>query len=116
MNNNNMIYLPSDFINNNYQYFFNSHDVVVYTNNNCYQNYNTTYCDCYRIQTDNHYLHSDSYSCSYNTNYPINKNNLTDDFYYRNDIMDICVVVLIILLVGFGLPIKLFSRFFRRLH
>ena len=66
---NDKIYLPEWANQNGWQYYFNNHDIIVYTNQNCYQNYNTTYCDCYRIQTDNHYLHSDSYSCSYNNKY-----------------------------------------------
>ena len=113
----NKIYIPREVMNNQWSYWFNNHDIIVYTNNNCYYNYNNQYCDCYRIQTDNHYLYSNTYSCSNNNvNYTISYNNLTDDFYYRNDIADICLVIFIILLVGFGLPIALFSRFFRRLH
>lgn len=112
---NEKIYLPEWANQSNWQYYFNGTDIVAFTNENCYQNYNTTYCDCYRIQTANHYLHSDKYTCSYNNNYPINRNRFTGDFYYRNDIADICIVIFIIILFGFGLPIKLFSRFFRRL-
>ena len=80
----NKIYIPREVMNNQWSYWFNNHDIIVYTNNN--------------------------------VNYTISYNNLTDDFYYRNDIADICLVIFIILLVGFGLPIALFSRFFRRLH
>lgn len=112
---NEKIYLPDWSIHNNWNYFYNNNDIVAFTNENCYYNYNTQYCDCFRFQTNNHYNHSDRYSCSLNNTYNINYNRLTSDFYYRNDIADICIVIFIILLIGFGLPIKLFSRFFRRL-
>lgn len=45
----------------------------------------------------------------------INSDNITTDFYYRNDIADILLIFLILFIIGILLPIKLFSRFFRRL-
>lgn len=44
----------------------------------------------------------------------INQNNLTTDFYYRNDLDSILVIFFIILIVCFYFPYRLFSRAFGR--
>ena len=54
-----MYYLPTNLINQNYYYNISNNYIVVRTNNNCYQNYQTTYCDCYNV-----YPQLD-YNCNY---------------------------------------------------
>ena len=44
----------------------------------------------------------------------VNINDLTNDFYYRNDLSDILIIFIIISLVCIYLPYKIFSRLFGR--
>lgn len=46
----------------------------------------------------------------------LNFDTITRDIYYRNDIVDIFLIFLVLFIVGIILPLKLFSRFFRRLQ
>lgn len=41
-------------------------------------------------------------------------NQLTSDFYYRNDLADILLVFAIIAVVGFGIPFKLIMKLVKR--
>lgn len=111
---NEKIYLQEEFINQNWHYQLNGNNIIVHTNNNCYTNYNTTYCDCYSINTSNHYMYSDLYSCSNSNSYNIRYNRLTSDFWYRNDIMDICIVFSLIAIGFLILPCLFFRRFRKR--
>lgn len=68
-----MYYLPSDLINSNYLYNVSNNYIVVRTNRNCYQNYNTTYCDCYNVYPELDYMVTTDYDCNYsqsNANIP----------------------------------------------
>lgn len=52
-------------------------------------------------------------------NYNVNVNcishdRLSTDFYYRNDFDSILIIFLIILIIGFGIPFKIITRFFKR--
>ena len=44
----------------------------------------------------------------------IDKNVLTDNWYYRNDLSDILIIITIFCLFCFYLPIKIFLRLFKR--
>ncbi len=44
----------------------------------------------------------------------IDKNDLTTDYYYRNDIADILIIFVILAIFIIYLPYKIFSRFFGR--
>ena len=44
--NNFKMYLPSEYINSNYTYNLDSQYIQIRTNQNCYTQYSTTYCDC----------------------------------------------------------------------
>ena len=84
----NKIYIPSAQVNSNYSYRVNGDFIDIITNVNCYQNYNTTYCDCYRYNYKTN-LMSNSYSCSTNSNNPtINFNYITSDINYSNSIRE----------------------------
>ena len=78
--NNNKVYIPSTFKNSNYKYRLYSDYITIITNNNCYQNYNSTYCTCYNYYYDINIV-TDSFECSYSTNTTnfINYNSLSSD-------------------------------------
>lgn len=103
-----MTYLPSDYINSNYSYVISSDYYQVRTNNNCYQNYTTTYCDCYNIYFNNDYIVSGAYSCNVNSNVNgiLSSSYFTDNFYYRLDFDKICVIFMVIVILCYFLAFK----------
>ena len=110
-----MTYLPSDYINANYSYVLSSNSYQVRTNNNCYTQYTSTYCDCYDIYYNNDYLVSNSYSCTISNNsHIIDYTNFTDNFYYRLDFDKILIIFFIIVLLCYYLAFKPISRAFGR--
>lgn len=75
----NKIYIPTEYKNQYWRYLLNGDEITIITNNNCYQNYNTTYCDCYRYN-EKYNLITESYTCNSNSsNYEIDKNYISDD-------------------------------------
>lgn len=44
----------------------------------------------------------------------LDKNNLTDNVYYRNDLDSILIIFFILAIVCFVIPLKILTRFFRR--
>lgn len=46
----------------------------------------------------------------------LDSNVITDDFYYRNDFDSILIIVLIMSIFMFYIPIKIFTRLFRRFN
>lgn len=81
-------------------------------------NYNTVvnYTDYY---VNSHYMSREgSQTFSNYSTLPtcIDSNNLTTDFYYRNDLADILIIFSIIIIFGFILPWKIISRFWKRLR
>lgn len=109
-----MTYLPSQYINSNYKYTLSNGVIRVITDDNCYQNYNSTYCDCFDIYLNNDYLVSNSVACNNNPTSYITSVNFTDEVYYRIDIADILITFTIISMFCFGIPLLLFSRFFKK--
>lgn len=63
----NMIYIPADYINSNYSYRFDGDYITIITNNNCYTQYNTQYCNCYRYNWKNNVM-SNVINCNTNSN------------------------------------------------
>lgn len=109
-----MTYLPEELLKSNWEYFYNNNYYIVRTNNNCYTNYNTQYCDCINVFVNNHYLQSSTYSCSTpNTQYKLNFSTFTSDFYYRSDIDSILITFAIIVCFGFGIPLYLLRKFLK---
>lgn len=108
-------YLPSDLINQNYKYRINNNYYVVITNDNCYTNYNTTYCDCVNVFPQLDYIISETYSCSttQSTNY-VSYNKFTDDFYYRIDLSSILIIFFVLSIFIVYLPYRIMSRIFGR--
>lgn len=110
-----MYYLPKTLINNNYLYNISNNYIVVRTNNNCYTNYNTTYCDCYNVYPELDYMITNAYSCSYNqTSQNINYDKFTDNQFYRIDMYKSLIMYFIIFLFTFYLGYKVISRLFGR--
>lgn len=64
------IYIPNDYVNEHYSYRFNGDYIYIITNNNCYNQYSSTYCDCYYYNYTNNVM-SDSIVCNTNSNYPV---------------------------------------------
>lgn len=110
-----MYYLPSDLINSNYLYNVSNNYIVVRTNRNCYQNYNTTYCDCYNVYPELDYMVTTDYDCNYtqsSANIPYTS--FTSNTWYRIDMYKSLIMYLIIFLFTFYLGYKVISRLFGR--
>lgn len=79
------------------------------------QNVTIQYVDYY---INSHYLEKQgTQNFSYNSTLPscIDKNTITNEIYYRNDIDSILIVFTVIVLFGFGIPFYLMKKMFRRL-
>lgn len=77
----NKIYIPTEYINQNYKYTLNQDEITIITNENCNTNYNE-YCDCMRYNIRYNII-TNRYQCNRNpNNYIINSNQLTDDVNY----------------------------------
>lgn len=107
-------YLPQQYINSNYRYTISNDSYLVHTNNNCYNNYNTTYCDCYYIYPKNNYLISQVSSCNYNPSSYITSTSFTSDIWYRSDIALILIIFLILFIFIVKYPIRIIMRLFGR--
>lgn len=109
-----MYYLPQRFINSGYHYTINNYYYTIRTNENCYTQYNTTYCDCYDIYFNNDYLTTQAYTCNYNQNVNISYANFTSDYWYKNNIKDSLLIFIILAIVIIIVPWKIFKRLFGR--
>lgn len=112
----NKIYIPSEYINNNYKYTINNDEITIITNNNCYNNYNNEYCDCMKYN-ERYNIITNVYQCNRNpSNYILNSSQLTDDINYsyritneyRNNYIILYGIVIIALL--FVITMKKNSR------
>lgn len=92
-----MTYLPSEVLNSNYHYYSNGTYYTIRTNLNCYQQYNSTYCDCFNIYPEQDYLKSKTYACTGSNISEIDFSNFTDTLSYRLDIDKIFLIGFIIL-------------------
>lgn len=82
----NKIYIPSEYINENYKYTINQDEITIITNENCEMNYNSQYCDCMRYN-ERYNVVTERYQCNRNpNNYIIRSNQLTDDINYSTRI------------------------------
>lgn len=109
-----MTYLPAEYINTNYKYRLQGDYYTIITNRNCYTQYSTTYCDCYNIYPKLDYIVSESTSCNYNPNSYTTSTSFTDNFYYRIDFASILLMFLIMSIFIIYLPLKVFSKIFRK--
>lgn len=104
--------MPSDLINNNYRYTVNNYYYTVRTNQNCYTNYNTQYCDCYDVYFNNDYLRTNAYSCNYNTSTNISVNNFTSSYWYKNNIDRSLIIFILFAIIIIVIPYKILTRLF----
>lgn len=82
----NKIYVPTEYINENYKYTINQDEITIITNENCEMNYNSQYCDCMKFN-ERYNIVTERYQCNRNpNNYIINSNQLTDDINYSQRI------------------------------
>lgn len=105
-----MIYSPISLDNNNKCYEYQNTDIL--------RIYDTINLDTANTYTDyntaNHY--SSVKGTTYLTTTPvcINHEDLTHDFYYRNDISHILVIFFIMCILIFYIPFKILQRFYRK--
>lgn len=82
----NKIYIPTEYINENYKYTINQDEITIITNENCETNYNSQYCDCMRYN-EKYNIITNRYQCNRNpSNYILSYNQLTDNINYSNRI------------------------------
>ncbi len=78
----NKIYIPTEYINQNYKYTISGDEITIITNENCETNYNNQYCDCMKYN-EKYNIITNRYSCNRNpSNYILSSNQLTDDVNY----------------------------------
>lgn len=77
-------YLPSDYINNSYRYVLSDDHIRIITNENCYTQYNNTYCNCFDIYPRYDYITSGTSSCNINTTF-VDSSQFNSDWHYRPD-------------------------------
>lgn len=78
----NKIYIPTEYYNENYKYTISNNEITIVSNKNCYTQYSTTYCDCYRYN-EQYNIVTQPYSCNNNVgNYQLKFASLTDDINY----------------------------------
>lgn len=82
----NKVYIPSEYINENYKYTLNQDEITIITNENCYTNYNNQYCDCIKYN-EKYNIVTERYQCNRNpSNYIISSSQLTEDVNYSTRI------------------------------
>lgn len=112
----NKIYIPSEYINQNYRYTISGDEITIITNENCYTNYNNQYCDCMRYN-ERYNIITERYECNRNpSNYILSNNQLTSDINYSERITDkykneyIILYGIVIIALLFIITIKKNSR------
>lgn len=82
----NKIYIPTEYINENYKYTISGDEITIITNENCEMNYNSQYCDCIRYN-EKYNIITNRYQCNRNpSNYILNSNQITDNINYSTRI------------------------------
>lgn len=114
----NKIYVPEDYIEDNNRYTINNQTLTIITNNNCYNQYNTTYCDCrdYNIEYN---IITETYQCNRNQS-----NRIVASEYITSDINDSIKItndyvkdygMILIMIIGVILFVQLFKKNSRNL-
>ena len=107
----NKIYIPIEYNNSNYRYFENGNYIRIVTNNNCYTQYNTTYCDIYDYNIERNLI-SKTYTGNNNPNLvEIDRQYVTSDINYSTHIRQVYIqnkiTLGIVLLIGIMFAILL---------
>lgn len=108
--NNNKVYIPTVYINQNWKYNFNGDYILIRTNQNCRTNYNTQYCDCRTYNMKNNVI-SNTYECNYTSDnnqsipYESLSYDINDSMYLRERFIQDKGIILAIFIVGIILAI-----------
>ena len=95
------MYVKDEYNNSQYKYYFNNDNILIVTNNNCYQNFNNQYCDCYLYNVKKS-IGSEAKSCNVNQNlYEINYNNIE-----RKNNFDINTITIVVIAILFTIMIS----------
>lgn len=112
----NKIYIPMNYYNADNKYTISGDELTIISNNNCYTQYSTTYCDCNRYNI-RYNIVTETYSCNRNpNNYIIDSSYITTDpdysdriiSYFRDNYIITYGIVIIVFL--FTLTFKKNSR------
>lgn len=109
-----MLYVPSQFNNSNFRYSLNDYYITVRTNQNCYTQYSTTYCDCYNIYPEQDYSYTYAYACNYNSSYNIDYSLISSDWVNRVDSTNVFIISGLIFTLIFVFVYKPVARLFGR--
>lgn len=111
----NKLYIPNDFVNENWKYNFNGDYIIIRTNRNCRTNYNTTYCDCMTYNYKNNVV-STTYECNYTSDsnqtiaYSSISTDINDSMYIRDRFIQDKGIIIAIVLLGIILALLLTKR------
>lgn len=101
----NKIYIPTELLDEDYQYTINNNEITIYTNENCYTSYNTTYCDCYRYN-EQYNIKTYNYSCNvgnignYRLSYQSLSDNINDSLRITRDYMNDYIILFLTMILG----------------
>lgn len=109
-----MYYIPDIYLNSNYTYYLNNHIITIRTNNNCWYQYQTQYCDCYDTDPTLNYITTNAYSCTTQNYRQLDYNKLSNNIIYRNDFNNILFICLFVMIFTYLIPYKILTRLFRR--
>lgn len=102
------LYIPQEYNNSNYKYRMNGDYITIITNQNCYTNYNTIYCDCYTYNYKLNVMGGYSNCNSASSTLDINYSKITSDINYSERItsyykimksIDLSIILIIILII-----------------
>lgn len=104
-----MTYLPTDLINEDYNYSVDNNNIVVL------KNCENSLCVCNSVLTDLDYQITNDFVC-YESDYKyfLNYSNFTDSVYYRKDLSSILTIFTILCIFCFLIPLKVVFRFFKK--
>lgn len=102
------LYIPQEYNNRNYKYRMSGDYINIITEDGCYTNYNTTYCNCYiynwKLNVIGGYNSCNNASSTSDINYSkitsdINFSNRITEYYQMAKWVDISIILIIILLI-----------------
>lgn len=98
-----MIYLPSDLLNSNYNYYLSDNYIIIENNGTCQ---NVYFRDDYYVTNE--------YICSDISSPGLSFDKFTDNYFYRLDLPNIIFLVIVFILVLCVIFNLLFKSLFRR--
>lgn len=89
LENYNKIYIPQDYVNQNYKYTISNDNITIITNQSCETNYNTTNCLCYTYNMKYNIITQNQNKCNYNpTNNVVSYNQISSNIDYSDRIVN----------------------------